>query len=177
MIANEHEKIKDINSRFPFLAAAVEYAERGLPVVQCHPRNKIPIANEWQNKATTDKGVIKCLWSLCLDANVGIQMGVGATPIIDIEGDEERSPQDWIELWGGTHGRKFRHSRVGGVVGIIFSTGVRVSRPIPQSSMPGAWKCEQATAKGCRACFRLLCIRFNARSPHFLPVEPGAITG
>ena len=98
------------------LQAALSYARHGLPVVQIKPRDKKPMGLDWQRRATSDPATVQCLWQLALDANVGIQMGRGSKPIIDIECDSPEAEDAYQSLWDGKpptvptyRGRRGRH--------------------------------------------------------------------
>ena len=109
-VATSHGKNQDI------LTAALGYAALGLPVVQIKPRDKKPMGLDWQRRATSDPNTLACLWQFALDANVGIQMGRGSKPIIDIECDSPEAEEAYQSLWDGKpprvpsyRGRRGRH--------------------------------------------------------------------
>ena len=98
------------------LQAALGYARHGLPVVQVKPKDKKPIGNDWQRRATSDPLTVQVQWQLALDANVGVQMGRGQQPIIDIECDSDEAEEEYKTIWNGNppvvpsyRGRRGRH--------------------------------------------------------------------
>ena len=95
------EEKNNFVERFPTYKGALALASAGLPVVQLKPRDKVPMVNDWQHCATTDPELVKALWSTCLDANVGVQLGRGDTPIIDIECDTPEASAEYEALWDG----------------------------------------------------------------------------
>jgi len=84
--------------------------------VQIKPKDKRPLGNDWQKRATSDPETLKVLWQFALDANVGVQMGRGDEPIIDIECDSPEAEESYQALWDGAppavptyRGRRGRH--------------------------------------------------------------------
>jgi hypothetical protein len=81
---------------------ALDYGARGWHVLQCHPRTKIPVRDEWQKAATTDPAVIArwfppgSLW------NVGVQLGP-RSGIIDVECDSPEAERALAELLGADY--------------------------------------------------------------------------
>jgi Bifunctional DNA primase/polymerase, N-terminal len=70
------------------LAAALDYAARGLPVFPCTPRGKTPAVGRGFHAATTNPATIRRLWT-DPDRNIGIPTGASSRLwILDIDGEE-----------------------------------------------------------------------------------------
>lgn len=99
------------------LDAALDYAERGWPVIPLHtPRpgggctcsnglacqspGKHPRITNWQTQATTDPAKIREWWTKWPDANIGIAWGERAG-IIDIEADNAEQDRLVVDLFDG----------------------------------------------------------------------------
>ena len=88
------------------LADALAYAENGYAVIPVG-RNKIPLINDWPNKAATDSQQIISWWSQWPDANIGIVCGEksGGLIVVDVDikngkrGDE--ALQQFQAMYGG----------------------------------------------------------------------------
>ena len=113
IVVDQHE---ETNGEPTTLAAALKYARHGLPVVRIWEREKKPVENAWQNHATTDEQTITYLWTGDPRCNVGVQMGCGQQPIIDIECDSDEAEEEYDALWDGKppvvpsyRGRRGRH--------------------------------------------------------------------
>jgi hypothetical protein len=74
------------------LARALDYAARGWHVLQVHPRSKNPVAEAWQQLATTDPAVVEGWWPAGARWNVGVQLGP-RSGIIDVECDSPEAEQ------------------------------------------------------------------------------------
>ena len=75
------------------LAAALDYAERGWPVLPLRPAAKVPhgsLALHGLHDATCDPSRIKAWWKASPTANVGIRTGLGID-VIDIDGIDARA--------------------------------------------------------------------------------------
>jgi hypothetical protein len=57
------------------LAAALEYAARGLPVFPCNPDNKRPLTDNGFHDATTDAAMVRDWWGRWPDAMIGMPTG------------------------------------------------------------------------------------------------------
>lgn len=86
----------------PFLAAALDYAARRLPVFPCAPREKLPAIRKWKGQgrdpgpgwrgngvsdASTDPRLIRNWWGRMPDANIGLACGHGLW-VADIDGPD-----------------------------------------------------------------------------------------
>jgi hypothetical protein len=85
----------------PQLAAALDYATRGWPVVPLHTLDeagrcscqkpkcsvgKHPRTENGHHDATTDKGIIEAWWQKWPDANVGLRTGeASGTVVLDVD--------------------------------------------------------------------------------------------
>jgi hypothetical protein len=68
--------------------AALAYARRGLSVYPCVPGQKLPLLNDWPNRATLDPRTIESWWRRWPDANVAIATGGDARLlVVDIDPD------------------------------------------------------------------------------------------
>ncbi len=70
------------------LAAALDYAARGLPVFPCVPRGKTPAVARGFHAATTNPATIRRYWT-DPERNIGIPTGVSSGVwVLDIDGVE-----------------------------------------------------------------------------------------
>ena len=70
------------------LAAALDYAARGLPVFPCMPRGKTPAVARGFHAATTNPATIRRYWT-DPDRNIGIPTGASSGFwVLDIDGAE-----------------------------------------------------------------------------------------
>jgi hypothetical protein len=68
--------------------AALAYARRGLSVHPCVPEQKLPLLNDWPNRATLDPRTIESWWRRWPNANVAIATGGGARLlVVDVDPD------------------------------------------------------------------------------------------
>ena len=90
-----------------FLNEALELASRGWRVFPLKPKSKVPIMEEWQNKATTNVEQIIQWWTKWPHANVGIATGADSNLVVlDVDvkdgkcGDESLAEleRQWGEL-------------------------------------------------------------------------------
>jgi hypothetical protein len=83
------------------LAAALDYAARGLPVFPCMPRGKTPAIARGFYSATANPATVRRYWT-DPDRNVGIPTGASSGFwILDIDGDEgEESLRDLEARYG-----------------------------------------------------------------------------
>jgi putative DNA primase/helicase len=94
------------------LAAALAYAEQGLPVFPCNPKDKAPLvgADKDENgeriagtggfhKATTDAAKIKSWWDQWPDAMIGMPTGpASGIDVLDLDFDIEKGKDGLAEL-------------------------------------------------------------------------------
>ena len=72
------------------LEAAIEYAERGWPVLPIKPREKVPAGSlvpHGLRDATIDAATIRAWWKRLPEANVGLATGI-AFDALDVDGDD-----------------------------------------------------------------------------------------
>jgi Bifunctional DNA primase/polymerase, N-terminal/Primase C terminal 1 (PriCT-1) len=71
------------------LEAALRYANRGLPVFPCKPREKVPLVQRGLLAASTDPETIAGWWRMWPDANVAGRTGrASGLVVLDVDGDE-----------------------------------------------------------------------------------------
>lgn len=81
------------------LAAALEYAEQGMPVFPCNPATKQPLTGGGFKNATTDDDTIRSWWSAHPDAMIGIPTGSACRAwVLDIDDPELFEGSCQIEL-------------------------------------------------------------------------------
>jgi hypothetical protein len=80
--------------------AAVHYARRGLRVLPLQPRGKVPVFEEWQERATSDPECVESIWERMPTANIGVAMGPGSG-IVDFEADDPNAERALQELFDG----------------------------------------------------------------------------
>jgi hypothetical protein len=98
-IVDQNKKMEETSAQ---LEAALQYAGLGLPVVFLKAQSKEPWYTNWQNQANTDQLMLRGTWQgNDLEGNVGVQMGRGKCPIIDIECDDEDAEKEYQALWNG----------------------------------------------------------------------------
>ena len=83
------------------LAAALQYARHGLPVVRIWERDKKPVENAWQQHATTSEETIIYLWTGDPRCNVGVQMGAGAGHHRHRVRFSDEAEKEYQRLWDG----------------------------------------------------------------------------
>ena len=66
----------------PCLAAALDYARRGLRVHPARAGTKLPILTAWQRRATADRNTISEWWGRWSDAGVAITTGTASGVIV-----------------------------------------------------------------------------------------------
>ncbi len=69
-----------------FMAAALDYAARGWPVLPLHPRGKTPRILNGFKRASMDPDAVSAWWTDEPRANIGIATGI-ACDVIDLDGD------------------------------------------------------------------------------------------
>ena len=87
-------------TEFSILAAALNYAARGLPVFPCNPKNKAPLVSGGFHKATTDTDQIKTWWTEWPDAMIGMPTGkVSGIDVLDIDCKKDKDGFAAIPDW------------------------------------------------------------------------------
>ena len=81
----------------PLLAAALEYAARGWPILPLAPRGKLPLTNRGHRDATTAVERIRAWWGRWPDANVGVATG-GKSGLLVLDVDTTEGEAALIEL-------------------------------------------------------------------------------
>lgn len=79
------------------LAAALDYAKRGIKVFPLCPRGKEPLTEHGHKNATADEAQIREWWTKWPDANIGAPAGVNHRTVLDFDSD---SPEELFELAG-----------------------------------------------------------------------------
>ena len=83
------------------LAAALDYAARGLPVFPCLPRGKTPAVARGFHAATTNPATIRRYWT-DPDRNIGIPTGMpSGVWVLDIDGPEGEASLRALEMKQG----------------------------------------------------------------------------
>ena len=83
------------------LAAALDYAARGLPVFPCLPRGKTPAVARGFHAATTNPATIRRYWT-DPDRNIGIPTGMpSGVWVLDIDGPEGEASLRALEMKHG----------------------------------------------------------------------------
>jgi hypothetical protein len=83
------------------LAAALDYAARGLPVFPCTPRGKTPAVGRGFHAATTNPATIRRYWT-DPERNIGIPTGVpSGVWVLDIDGPEGEASLRALEMKHG----------------------------------------------------------------------------
>lgn len=73
------------------MVAAMHYAERGLPVFPCNPKNKAPLVDGGFRIATTDADQIKAWWTKWPSAMIGIPTGpASGIDVLDLDVDDKK---------------------------------------------------------------------------------------
>ncbi|MBF6621250.1 MAG: bifunctional DNA primase/polymerase [Patulibacter sp.] len=76
-----------------FVAAALDYAALGIPVIPIVPKGKRPLLSGWPTEASTEPEQVKAWWEQWPDANIGVLPGRGGFVALDIDprngGDEQ----------------------------------------------------------------------------------------
>lgn len=89
------------------VAAAVDYAARGWPVLALRPKAKTPLLAHGLHDASTDLVVVRSWWLRWPDANVGLRTGV-CFDVLDVDGPDgldalgDHIPVDGEPLTGPT---------------------------------------------------------------------------
>lgn len=96
-LAREVDQREKAAASVPLLAAALWYAEQGLPVFPLQPGTKIPMKGSRGCKdATTDADRIRAWWDATPEANIGLATGY-VVDVVDIDG--EAGQKSRAELW------------------------------------------------------------------------------
>ena len=78
--------------------AALEYAEKGIPVFPLVPNEKTPLTKNGFKDATTDLSVINRLWDKTPDANIGIPTGKeSGWFVVDVDNKNNVSGDDTLK--------------------------------------------------------------------------------
>jgi hypothetical protein len=80
------------------LQSALEYAERGWPVLPLRPGEKTPLTANGFKNATTDEATIKAWWKQTPDANVGIRVGPESNLLV-LDVDNKNGKNGNRSLW------------------------------------------------------------------------------
>jgi Bifunctional DNA primase/polymerase, N-terminal/Primase C terminal 2 (PriCT-2) len=86
----------------PLLAAALNYAKRGLPVFPCRRADKSPLAPHGFKDATTDHQQIRQWWSKWPSAMIGMPTGMASGIVvidIDVKPDEGIDGHEFLPNW------------------------------------------------------------------------------
>jgi hypothetical protein len=85
----EAAEIERLATTEEMLEAALGYAGLGWRIHPIRPREKLPILDEWQKRATTDARLIKRWFARTPDANVAVATGSGSgIMVIDVDGGD-----------------------------------------------------------------------------------------
>ena len=117
-------------------AAALWYAEHGLPVFPCKPCAKEPLTPHGFKDATTDQARIKAWWRKWPDANIGIPTGA-ASGLLVVDVDPRNGGDGALNELRETHGPfpdTAEQTTGGGGRHIIFR---HPDVPIPKALAPG----------------------------------------
>jgi hypothetical protein len=75
-------------------------ARRGIPAFPVEPGGKRPAVDKWEQRATTDMGVIECAWTgRWAGYNVGVPPGRAGLLVLDLDCHAEL-PDDWRAIPG-----------------------------------------------------------------------------
>jgi hypothetical protein len=83
--------------------AALAYARRGLSVHPCVPEQKLPLLNDWPNRATLDPRTIESWWRRWPNANVAIATG-GAARLLVVDVDPDAGGEASMAALEREHG-------------------------------------------------------------------------
>jgi hypothetical protein len=67
------------------LAAALEWASRGVPVLPVRPAEKTPLTVHGVSDASTDADLVRAWWARWPEANVAIATGGGGVDVLDVD--------------------------------------------------------------------------------------------
>jgi hypothetical protein len=82
-----------------FSEAARHYAEQGIPVFPCSPKNKSPMVNGGFHSATTDANQIKAWWTKWPKAMIGMPTGpASGIDVLDLDVDQNKGKNGLAEL-------------------------------------------------------------------------------
>jgi hypothetical protein len=114
--------------------AAVALARRGLPVHPCRPDSKLPLLNDWPNRATLDSRTIESWWRRWPNANVALATG-GAARLLVADVDPDAGGEASMAALERAHGAmpataEVTTPRGGRHLYLIVPTG----RPMPGNS-------------------------------------------
>lgn len=79
-------------------AAALAYAQQGIYVFPCRPRDKRPLTANGFKDATTDRDTVNAFWTRHPNANLGIDLGRSGLLAVDIDGPEALEPFRELDL-------------------------------------------------------------------------------
>ena len=79
-------------------AAALAYAQEGIFVFPCRPRDKRPLTSNGFHAATIDRETVNAFWTRYFNANLGIDLGRSGLIALDIDGPEAIDPFRALEL-------------------------------------------------------------------------------
>lgn len=127
-LAREVDQREEAAASVPLVAAALWYAEHGLPVFPLQPGTKIPMKGSRGCKdATTDAAQIRAWWEVNLEANIGLATG-HVVDVVDVDGPAGQKSR--AELWDSTFARidadaiaKVLTPRAGGMHLYVPATG------------------------------------------------------
>jgi len=72
-----------------YLGRALAYARLGWRVHPCRPREKLPLLDGWQRRATTDPTLLGLWWGRTPEANIAVATGPGSRIfVLDVDGPE-----------------------------------------------------------------------------------------
>ncbi|MEK7750865.1 MAG: bifunctional DNA primase/polymerase [Acidobacteriota bacterium] len=118
-------------------AAALWYAEHGIPVFPCKPRGKEPLTSHGFKDATTDQARIAEWWGRCPNANIGVPTGSasellvwdvdprngGETSLKSLAEEHGQFPSTAQQTTGGG-GRHFVFRHPGGIRCGVLAAGI-----------------------------------------------------
>jgi hypothetical protein len=79
------------------LAAALEWARRGVPVLPARPAEKAPLTGHGVSDASTDADVVRAWWARWPQANVAVATGSRGMDVLDV--DVRGAQSGWAALY------------------------------------------------------------------------------